>query len=130
MPKVIITVNQSYSAIGVRMLLGEIGVCAPIYQDETSITTVMSEDQIHRFRNSKGAAHKLEVVVDAPPPAPALEVVPEQSTTPILDDAAPAPSPLSPGSYSWGRWSMVIDPDDSRAYIYDHNGDLEHVLEP
>ena len=101
MPKVVITVNQSYSAIGVRMLLGEIGVCAPILQDETSITTVMTEEQIHRFRNSKGAAHKLEVVADPPPAPDHPEVLsgeitsvwelpePDQSTTPILDRVCP-----------------------------------------
>ncbi len=73
MPKVIVYPNPIYNPIGVRTLLGEVGVTGPMLQDETSIKCVMTEDQIARFRNSRGAAHKLEIVPDAPPPAPAPE---------------------------------------------------------
>ena len=70
MPKVIVYPNPIYNPIGVRTLLGEVGVTGPMLQDETSIKCVMTEDQISRFRNSRGAAHWLEIVPEAPPPVP------------------------------------------------------------
>lgn len=79
MPKVKITPNSAYDPLGVRVLLSNLGVKGPMYQDETSITCVMTEAEINSFRNGRGAAHKLEVIPD---PAPA----PEQSTTPIFDE--------------------------------------------
>lgn len=72
MPKVIVTPNQSYNPTGVRLLLAEIGV-GLMLQDQTTITCVMTDEQIARFRNSKGAAHKLEVVEDAHTPIPTVE---------------------------------------------------------
>src|SRR5262245_48940121 len=69
MKKVRITVSQNFNAIGVRMLLGEIGVTQPILQEEKdgihTITTMMTDDLISRFRNSKGAAHRLEILPEA-----------------------------------------------------------------
>lgn len=67
MPKVIITPSSIFNPIGVRLLLGEVGVIGPMYQDETTITCIMTEAQIERFRNGRGAAHKVEIVPDAPP---------------------------------------------------------------
>lgn len=66
MPKVIVTPNGSYNPTGVRLLLSELGV-GVMLQDETTIRCVMTDAQIARFRNSRGAAHKLEIVEDAPP---------------------------------------------------------------
>jgi len=66
MPKVIVHTNPLYNAIGVRLLLGEVGVTGPMLQDETTIRCVMTEDQILRFRNSRGAAHRVEIVPEAP----------------------------------------------------------------
>ena len=83
MPKVVITPNQAYNPTGVRLLLAECGV-GPMLQDETTITCQMTEAQIDRFRNSRGAAHKLEVVLEAPP-------VPPVEAGPYSDDE-PAPS--------------------------------------
>lgn len=82
MPRVKVHVNTMFNPIGVRLLLGEIGVIAPMLQEENCITTVMSEDQISRFRNSRGAAHMVEIL-----PEPKAE--PE-----------PAPEPEDPGDIS------------------------------
>ncbi len=71
MPKVIITPSSAFNPIGVRLLLGEVGVLGPMLQDETTITCIMSEAQIDRFRNGRGAAHKVEIIAEAP--APILE---------------------------------------------------------
>ncbi len=68
MPKVIITPSSAFNPIGVRLLLGEVGVLGPMLQDETTITCIMTDDQIFRFRNGRGAAHKVEIVPESPAP--------------------------------------------------------------
>jgi hypothetical protein len=62
MPRVKVIPNPQHNPIGVRLLLGEIGVNGPMLQDEVSITTVMTEDQINRFRNGRGAAHQIQIL--------------------------------------------------------------------
>lgn len=79
MPKVKVTPNPAYDPLGVRILLSNLGVSGPMLQDETSITCIMTEDEINRFRNGRGAAHRVEIIPEV--------VVPSQSITPILDDA-------------------------------------------
>jgi len=77
--KVIITPNPQYDPIGVRLTLQQIGV-GPMIQDATTIRCLMSDDQISRFRNGRGAAHKLEVVPDASAP---LKIEPELEPIPM-----------------------------------------------
>ena len=90
MKKVKITISPMYNAIGVRLLLGEIGVIAPMLQEENTIITHMSEDQIHRFRNSKGAAHRIETIEPPAEPAPAPYLVEEFNS----EDEAVAEDPV------------------------------------
>ena len=95
MPKVIITPNPQYNAIGIRLLLAAIGV-GPMIQDDTTIKCQMTDAQIDRFRNGRGAAHKLEIISDPPPIPELVETGPESDDEPIETDAAVAEPPRYP----------------------------------
>lgn len=117
MPKVIVTPNPMYNPIGVRQLLAEMGVTGPMLQDATTIKCVMSEDQIHRFRNSRGAAHQVVIVPD-PPPAPVL-VEPTRAEVEefFSDDEPPLTDPTTPEFPNAGGSdsSDDSDPDPKKA---------------
>lgn len=82
MPRVKIHVTQGFNVIGVGVNLQQIGVMAPMHycEDGSGIVTVLTAEQIDRFKNSRGAAHRVEEFPDAPvqataPPVAALFVV-------------------------------------------------------
>jgi len=99
MPMVKVYPHPSYDPLGVRVLLGQIGVSGPMLQDETSITCSMTEQQISNFVNGRGAAHRLVVQTPEPPapepPAPIVEGA-LLSCWPVDDDPAPEPSAPEP----------------------------------
>jgi hypothetical protein len=114
MPKVKITPNPAYNAIGIRLLLSDIGVQGPMLQDETTITCVMTDEQISRFRNGRGAAHMVEIIPD-PPPVPmraALEInhVESDDEPNTTDPANPEPSEF-PKTYGKAGQRRVIVED-------------------
>ncbi len=92
MPKVIITPSPAFNPMGVRLLLGEVGVNAML-QDDTTITCMMSEDQISRFRNGRGAAHKVEIVPEAPPPVIEENTFTKSDHVSVEDEAPDKPEP-------------------------------------
>lgn len=70
--KVRIHCNLQHNPLGARMFLNQLGVLVPILNDPL-IECEMNESQRQRFLNSpQGSAHR-------------VEILPEQSTTPILD---------------------------------------------
>ena len=73
MPMCKVYPNPTYDPLGVRVLLGQIGVSGPMLQDETSITCQMTEQQIRDFTHGRGAAHRLVVQVPPAPEPPAPE---------------------------------------------------------
>ena len=70
MPMCKVYPNPTYDPLGVRALLGQIGVSGPMLQDETSITCQMTEQQIGNFINGRGAAHRLVRVEEVSPTPP------------------------------------------------------------
>ena len=103
MPMVKVHPHPSYDPLGVRVLLGQIGVSGPMLQDETCITCQMSEQQISNFVNGRGAAHRLVVQAEAAAPAPAPAPAPEPPAPEPPVPEPPAPEPSAPTPTKGGK---------------------------